>query len=70
MIKVGSSYNNTAKESKKMYIQVGFDDALLPLTITKDHVLTLHQNEGKEKDNHPDYHTCLRLKKDKDETNS
>ena len=49
MIKVGGSYNNTAKESKKEYIQVGFDEALLPITITKDHVLTLHTNESKEK---------------------
>ena len=67
MIKVGSSYQNTAKESKKEYIQVGFDEALLPITITKDHVLTLHQKEGKEKETHPDYHTCLRLKENKEE---
>lgn len=67
MIKVGSSYNNIARESKKEYIQVGFDEALLPITITKDHVLTLHQNDGKEKETHPDYHTCLRLKENKEE---
>ena len=62
MIKVGGSYNNTAKESKKEYIQVGFDEALLPITITKDHILTLHTNESKEKDTHPDYNTCLSLR--------
>ena len=67
MIKVGGSYNNVAKESKKMYIQVNFDEALLPITITKDHVLTLHTNENKDGDNFPDYHTCLRLKKEKTE---
>lgn len=59
MIKIGGAWEKTAQESKKQYLSVSVAKELLPLTLTNERFLTLHINENKTEENHPDYILCL-----------
>jgi uncharacterized protein (DUF736 family) len=61
MLKIGGGWSKIAKESKKEYISVGIAKELLKrgFTLTEDDFLTLHLNENKTEDRHPDYILCL-----------
>lgn len=69
MIKIGGGWLKKGKESQKEYISIGIAKELLKrgFLIKEDDFLTLHQNDKKEKDEHPDYILCL---SNKEETNS
>jgi uncharacterized protein (DUF736 family) len=66
MIKIGGGWIKKAKESQKEYISIGIAKELLKrgFTITEEDFLTLHQNENKTDDKHPDYILCLSNKEE------
>lgn len=66
MIKIGSAWLKKAQESGKEYLSIGLAKELLPLTITAEHFMTLHLNENKTDDKHPDYHVCLSVAEKKE----
>lgn len=59
MIKIGGVWSKIAKESDKGYLSISIAKELLPLTITEKHFITMHLNENKTEDKHPDYILCL-----------
>lgn len=67
MIKIGSAWIRTAQESGKEYLSISYAKELLPLTITAEHFTTLHLNENKTDDKHPDYHVCLSVSEKKEQ---
>ena len=69
MIKIGGVWSKIAKESDKEYFSISIAKELLPLTITDEHFITMHLNENKTEDKHPDYILCL-SKEEKKNTNS
>ncbi len=64
MIKIGAGWNRVSKETNKEYISCSISKELLPLNIKENQFLTLHQNENKTEDKHPDYNVCLSDKED------
>lgn len=66
MIKIGGAWIKTAKDSGKEYLSIQPAKELLPLTITAEHFMTLHLNENKTEDKHPDYHVCLSVAEKKE----
>lgn len=65
MIKVGAGWSRISEKTQKEYISCSISKELLPLTIKENQFLTLHMNENKTDDKHPDYHVCLSQAEDK-----
>lgn len=68
MIKIGGVWEKTAQDSGKKYFSASIAKELLPLTITEEHFMTMHLNENKTDEKHPDYHLCLSLSEKKEKT--
>lgn len=64
MIKIGGGWIKQSQKSNKEYLSLGIAKELLPLTITSEQYLTLHTNENKTDEHHPDYNLCLSTAED------
>lgn len=58
MTTIGAGWLKEDK-NKSMYISVKLDDAILPLTITNDKMISIRPNKNKENNKQPDYYVDL-----------
>lgn len=72
MTTIGAGWLKTDK-NEQHFISVKIDEAILPLTITKEKMISVKPNKKKESDNQPDYYLDLyipdKTKSKKAETN-
>ena len=66
MTRIGAGFYKETEKSK--FISLAIDEELLPLTITKEHLLTAFfvPKEDRKADNSPAYSLTLSLKEDRD----